>query len=194
MLELHQRAMRHSVVIVSLVADDQWDLPTPCAKWTLRDLLVHMVTENNGFAAAASGEAADRCAWEPVHLGPDPRRDYAASADRVVAAFAEAGPELWLPNISDTPFPAAQAIGFHLLDYVVHAWDVAAALGRTIALEPDLVAAAAEVAERDVPDGPRRDRPGAGFQRPVSVGSGVEDAPLDRLLAFLGRDPNWTPA
>lgn len=189
MLELHGRAMRHSVVVVSQIHDDQWELPTPCAGWTLRDLLAHMTTENHGFAEAARGS---RPAWTPHVFGDDPRRDYAESADAVVTAFAAASPELWLPNISTSvPFPAERAVGFHLLDYVVHTWDVAASLGRTVALEDDLVAAAQEVADRDVPDNERRHRPGAGFQPAVKVPG--EATPLAHLLAFLGRDPEWTP-
>lgn len=189
-LELHGRAMRHSVVIAAMIHDDQWDAPTPCAEWTVRDLLTHMTTENRGFAAAARGETTSRDAWRDRPLSDDPRRDYAESADEVVTAFASAASEFWLPNIHETfRFPAKQAIGFHLLDYVVHSWDVAAALGRTIALEDDLVAAAQEVADRDVPDNERRRRPNAGFQPPVTP---TDDAdPLTRLLAFLGRDPQW---
>jgi uncharacterized protein (TIGR03086 family) len=192
MLELHGRAMRHSVVIVAVIHDDQWDAPTPCAKWTVRDLLTHMTTENRGFAAAATGETESREAWAPRPFSADPRRDYAESADEVVTAFASAAQEFWLPNIHETAhFPAKQAIGFHLLDYVVHSWDMAAALGRTIALEDDLVAAAKEIADHDVPDGERRHRPNAGFQPPVNVTDDPD--PLRRLLAFLGRDPDWQP-
>lgn len=191
MLELHGRAMRHSVVIVAMIHDDQWDLPTPCAEWTVLDLLTHMTTENRGFAAAARGETTSRAAWEPRPFSADPRRDYAESADEVVTAFASAAPEFWLPNVhEEARFPAAKAIGFHLLDYVVHSWDVAAALGRTIALEDDLVAAAQEVADEDVPDNERRNRPGAGFQPAVVA---LDDDPLSELLAFLGRDPKWKP-
>jgi uncharacterized protein (TIGR03086 family) len=191
-LELHGRAMRHSVVIVAMIHDDQWDLPTPCAKWTVRDLLTHMTTENHGFAAAASGETRSRAAWTPRPASEDPRRDYAESADEVVRAFASAAADFWLPNVAETRhFPATQAIGFHLLDYVVHSWDVAAALGRTIALENDLVAAAQEIADRDVPNNARRHHPDAGFQPPVTATADAD--PLRRLLSFLGRDPDWTP-
>jgi uncharacterized protein (TIGR03086 family) len=148
-----------------------------------------MTTENHGFAEAARGL---RPTWAPHVFGEDPRRDYAISADAVLTAFAAAAPEFWLPNLTTTrPFPAAQAIGFHLLDYVVHTWDVAASLGRTVALEDDLVAAAQEVADRDVPDNERRHRPDAGFRPPVTVAG--ENTPLARLLAFLGRDPEWRP-
>lgn len=192
LLELHGRAMRHSVVIASQIHDDQWELPTPCAGWTLRDLLAHMTTENHGFAAAARGETASRTAWRPHEFGDDPRRDYAESADAVVTAFAAAGQEFWLPLLHESfRFPAAQAIGFHLLDYVVHSWDVAVSLGRTVALEDDLVAAAQEVADRDVPDGERRHRPDAAFRPPVKLPGEV--TPLAHLLAFLGRDPAWRP-
>jgi len=192
LLDLHERAMRHSVLIVSQIDDDRWDAPTPCAGWTVRDLLTHMTTENRGFAAAARGETSARDAWVDRSFGSDPRHDYATSADEVVSAFSAAAPELWLPNIHETfRFPATQAIGFHLLDYVVHTWDVAASIGRPFTVADDLVAAAQEVADRDVPDNERRRRPNAGFRPPVT---GTDDPdPFRRLLAFLGRDPDWTP-
>jgi uncharacterized protein (TIGR03086 family) len=192
LLDLHERAMRHSVLIVSQIEDDHWDVPTPCAGWTVRALLTHMTTENRGFAAAARGETTSRDAWADRPFGPDPRQDYAESADEVVTAFATAAPEFWLPNVHETHrFPAARAIGFHLLDYVVHSWDVAASIGRPLTIAEDLVAAAQEVADRDVPDNERRRRPNAGFQPPVA---GTDDPdPFRRLLAFLGRDPDWAP-
>jgi uncharacterized protein (TIGR03086 family) len=182
--------MRHSVLVVAQITDEQWTAPTPCAQWDLRALLTHMTTENRGFAAAARGETTSREAWAPREFGADPRQDYAESADEVVRAFAEAGDEFWLPNISETTrFPAAKAIGFHLLDYVVHTWDVAAAIGRPLRMDEALVAAAQEVADQDVPDNERRHRPGAGFQPSVPIAD--SDDPLRRLLAFLGRDPDW---
>lgn len=178
MLELHQRAMRHSVVIVSLVSD--WDGPTPCADWPLRQLVSHMAAANNGYAAAADGATSD--AWTEADLGQDPRRYYAESADRVVKAFESAEPRLWLPHLG-AKVPSQEAIGYHLLDSVVHAWDVAAALGRTLALEPDLVAAAQEVASQD---GPHRATFGP------ATGADETD-PLRKLLARTGRDPDWRP-
>jgi uncharacterized protein (TIGR03086 family) len=184
--------MRHSVLAVAQIPDESWTAPTPCAEWDLRALLTHMTTENRGFAAAASGETVSREAWAPRPFGPDPRQDYAESADEVVRAFAAATDELWLPNIHETfRFPAAKAVGFHLLDYVVHTWDVAATIGVSLSLGDDLVAAAVEVAVRDVPDNERRHRPGAGFRPAVHLAGGSD--PLWGLLAFLGRDPDWTP-
>lgn len=193
MLDLHRRALRRSVEIVDLIGDDQWELPTPCSQWTLRQLVQHMTSENRGFAAAADGETEDRSSWAFHPVDDDLRVDYARSAERVVSAFGGDGVldrGFWLPLISDTmTFPARQAISFHLLDYVVHGWDVAAALGRPIAIEDDLVEAVLEIAAREVPDTPRRQHPDASFRPPAPVTDGASSQ--DRMLATLGRPPNW---
>ena len=141
--------------------------PTPCAEWTLGDLLAHMTVQHNGFAAAAAGRGADLDVWKTSAPATDPVTEYAMAAELVLAAFAEPGvlergfslPEI-IPGME---FPAAQAISFHFIDNVVHGWDVARALGAPFALDADLVQAALPVAEA-VPDGERRLRPGAAFR------------------------------
>ncbi|GIH05603.1 TIGR03086 family protein [Rhizocola hellebori] len=192
MIEQHCLAMRHSVKLVELIHDDQWGLPTPCAQWDLRQLVEHMILENRGFAAAARGETEDKTAWTERSFG-DLRSDYAESAQRVMAAFGEPEVlqgEFWLPLIApDRRFPARQAISFHLLDYVVHGWDVAATLRQPVDYPDDLVELVREIADREVPDGPRRLRPGASFQPAIAWQEG--DSALDGLLAVLGRSPRW---
>jgi uncharacterized protein (TIGR03086 family) len=193
MLDLHRQAMRHSVAVVQRIGDDQWALPTPCSRWNLRQLVEHMTLENRGFAAAAGGETSDRTVWTDRSFDADLRSDYIRSADLVLTAFGADGVldrPFWLPRINDRePFAGRRAVSFHLLDYVVHTWDVAAASGQTVELDHDLVAAALEIAHREVPDGPRRHRPDASFAPPVPA---PDDAPpFDRLLAVLGRSPHW---
>jgi uncharacterized protein (TIGR03086 family) len=200
-LALHRRTVRHTVRIVERIQDHQWDLPTSCSAWTLRQLLDHMIRENRGFAAAAAGERADASPWtSPV--GPDRRGEYARSAEQVVAAFAAPdllGRDFWLPLINGGELvPAPRAVSFHLLDYLLHGWDVATAAGLVGFvgsagalpegfLAPDVVAAVHRIAVREVPDGPRRHRVGASFGPPVPVPADVPA--FDQLLAFLGRRP-----
>jgi uncharacterized protein (TIGR03086 family) len=185
-LELHRAAMRLSVEAVARIRDDQWSRATPCAGWDVRALVAHMTSENIGFAAAARGERADRSVWQAVP-SDDPRAAYAASADDVVSAFASAVDEFWLPRIDESRlFPARRAISFHLLDYAVHAWDVAVSIGAPFAMGSALAAEVLDIAYREVPNGPRRLRPTAGF-RPARPEPESAD-PQDRLLAFLGRD------
>jgi uncharacterized protein (TIGR03086 family) len=193
MLDLHRQAMRHSVAVVQRIGDDQWALPTPCSRWNLRQLVEHMILENRGFAAAAGGETSDRTVWTQRSFDADLRSDYTRSADLVVTAFGADGVldrPFWLPRINDQmTFAGRRAVSFHLLDYVVHTWDVAAASGQPVDLADDLVAAALDVAHREVPDGPRRHRPDASFAPPIPT---PDDAPaFDRLLAVLGRSPHW---
>jgi uncharacterized protein (TIGR03086 family) len=196
MLDLHRRTVQRSMDVVAAIRDGQWDNPTPCAQWTLRDLLVHMIRENRGFAAAAAGEISDRSSWtSPV--GEDPRTEYAESAEAVIAAFAQGdvlARDFWLPFINDAMmFPGRKAVGFHLLDYLVHGWDAAMGSGQSLVTDDEVVAAVYGIAVRDVPDGPRRVRVGATFAPPVAAGPASGSAPtLADVLVFLGRDPDWT--
>jgi uncharacterized protein (TIGR03086 family) len=188
---LDARAVRASVQVVSQADAADLARPTPCTGWTLSDLLAHMTAQHNGFAAAAAGAGADLVRWQTGAPAADPVGEYAAAAERVLAAFAAAGVlagEFALPQIStELRFPAAEAIGFHFVDYVVHGWDVARALGLGYDLDPDVLAAALPIA-RSVPDGERRRRPGAAFApRVAATGSGV----LDEIVALLGRRPGW---
>jgi uncharacterized protein (TIGR03086 family) len=190
---LDAQAVRASVQVVSQASAADLARPTPCSDWTLGELLAHMTAQHNGFAAAAAGDGADLVHWQTGAPVADPVGEYAAAAARVIAAFAAAGAlagEFVLPEISPKlRFPAAEAIGFHLVDYVVHGWDVARALGQAYDLEPDVLAAALTIAQA-VPDGDRRRRPGAAFAPRVATSSG---GPLGQIVALLGRRPDWSP-
>ncbi|MFR9767836.1 TIGR03086 family metal-binding protein [Nocardia sp. SC052] len=186
----HARSVRLGVDVVDRVRPDALDAETPCAGWRLRDLLEHMITQNHGFAAAARG-SEDLDVWT-VRASADPVADYRASADDVLAAFAAEDVlerSLLLPEIlPDQGIPAVRVIGFHLVDSVVHAWDVARSIGETITPDPDVAEAALAIALA-VPDGPERSVPGAAFAPALSV---PEHTPtLDRILLLLGRAPSW---
>jgi uncharacterized protein (TIGR03086 family) len=163
-------------------------LPTPCADWDLGQLLVHMTVHHRGFASAAAGHGDDRDAWRDRPLGENPVQEYAEAAESVIAAFAEPGAldrDILLTELTPQPVPARLAIGFHLVDYVVHGWDVARTLGIAYEVAPEVLATAVPIAEA-VPDDKARLAPGAAFAPRVPT-SGHD--PLDRLLGLLGRDP-----
>jgi len=189
---LHAQAVRDSVTLVRRVTPDDLPLPTPCAAWALSDLLAHMTAQHRGFAAAALGHGQDLAHWKVHPLGDDAVAQYGDSAEQVIAAFATvAAPDraLTLPEFAVArTFPAAQAIGFHLIDYVVHSWDVARSLGLAYDPGPELLQVALPIA-RAVPDGDSRLAPGSAF-RPA-LAEGPEASALERILAALGRSPDW---
>lgn len=87
-------------------------------------------------------------------------------------------------------FSGSLAIGFHLVDYVVHGWDVACTLGYRFELPADVVAAALPIALA-VPDADFRTADEASFGPAIQPHDQVND--LDRILAHLGRFPQWEP-
>ena len=198
LLAVHRTAVLASVDVVSAATRADLARPTPCAGWNLGDLLTHMTVQHLGFAAAAQGHGADIAVWEPATVSDavhrDPAGAYATAAEQVLAAFAVDG-------VLDAPFalpefgpgavaPGAQAIGFHLVDYVVHAWDVAATLGLPFDVAPEVLSAAAPIAFA-VPDGDFRAADGAPFGAALPAsGQGGE---FDRMLRHLGRLPQWRP-
>ncbi|MFH8738133.1 MULTISPECIES: TIGR03086 family metal-binding protein [unclassified Streptomyces] len=192
LVALDAEAVRTSVDVVARATAGDLVRPTPCAGWTLRDLLGHMAAQHYGFAAASRGEA-DIAVWQPRPLGDDPVGAYRAAAQHVLEAFAVDGVTeraFPLPEIRDGgPFPGAQAVSFHLVDYVVHSWDVARTLGHTVTFDPELLDAALAVA-RVVPGGEARLGPGAAFAPAVAADGGTR---LDEIVATLGRSPAWQP-
>jgi uncharacterized protein (TIGR03086 family) len=195
-IDQHRRATAAAATALARVRPIDLGLPTPCTGWDLQALLEHMTGQDHGFAAAVrAGSTADvdASAFAPRPLGSDPARTYAATADDLVAAFAEVAIDpartAWLPEFGRR-FPLEQVAGFHLVDTLVHGWDVAVALGIAVDYDDDLVAAGLEQAER-VPDGAFREQPRAAFA-PALAGAGASD-PWERTLALLGRDPMWSP-
>ncbi|MFE7192818.1 TIGR03086 family metal-binding protein [Kitasatospora sp. NPDC057541] len=200
LLELHSRSLELAAAVVDTVRPEQLVLPTPCAGWSLRRLLEHAVGQHRGFAAAADGAGADLAHWRDVPVHGDPAGAFRHSAARLTAAFALAAATprpapLLLPEIrADEPFPFEQAVGFHLLDTLVHAWDVAVALGSPARLvaavedEPPLAGALLAVAGA-VPATAADRAPGRAFAA-VRAADGSA-GPFGRALALLGRDPAW---
>ena len=81
----------------------------------------------------------------------------------------------------------AMALG----EYIIHAWDLASATGQTYAAPEAAVGPAHEFLRGMV--APEYRGPDSNFfDDEVPVGD--DAAPLDRLLGFAGRDPQWSPS
>jgi uncharacterized protein (TIGR03086 family) len=187
---LHHRALKLATVTVDRVTAADATRSTPCPPWDLHTLLAHMIGQNHGFAAAVAGPGdAPLEAFAPRPPAADPAAEWAASAEALTRAFAGADLErpVLLPEITaEFPFPAWTVIGFHLLDTVVHGWDVATALELEYEPDDELVDATLRVAQF-VPTGPAREQPGASFAPVLSIAA--DAAPWPRILALLGRAP-----
>lgn len=118
------------------------------------------------------------------HLGDDPVGAFAALADEMSNAFREP-----LAFDRTVHHPAGDCSGrtlleMRIMDFTIHAWDLARAIGADHSLDPDLVAHLCDVLPDLVPE-----LAPWGYFRAAS-GQPPADAPLEtRLLHLTGRWP-----
>jgi uncharacterized protein (TIGR03086 family) len=171
------------------VAADGWNLPTPCANWSVAQVLQHAAGDQIAFAAAITGGP-----W-PSEDPFSPSGQLAQAAptivDEAVAASAQAFSTVdrdaaEVPNpLPQGPMPAWLAAGACALDAAVHAWDIAVATGQPSALTPAVARQLMSVATRIVE--PLR---AYGAYGPAIA---TEDDDVAELLGYLGRDVTWRP-
>ncbi|GAA3529949.1 TIGR03086 family metal-binding protein [Amycolatopsis ultiminotia] len=173
-------------IVAGITAADL-DRPTPCAGWTLRDLLRHQVGENHAFAQAArDGSAPD---WDGGRLGDDHYAAYTASVEDYLTAFGEPGVAERSVKINTFgTFPGEVATAMHLVDTVAHGWDLARSVGVQYEPVPEAVRTALQFAAV-IPTDPAKRAENGTFGAVVPVAG--EAAELDRFLGLLGRDPAW---
>jgi uncharacterized protein (TIGR03086 family) len=163
-----------------------WDAPSPVAGWTARDVVRHLVEWLPSFLA---GGSSVRLPAVPS-VDDDPIGAWQAHVDAVQALLDDpATAELTLSNRHIGQLPLDRAIDqFYTSDVFMHTWDLARATGQDDRLDPEfcaLLLAGMQPLEDVI-----RSSGQYGPRVPVK-----DDADTQaKLLAFIGRDPQWTPA
>lgn len=179
----HGRASIRFGELVHLIRDDQWDLPTPCVDWTVRDLVTHVTAENlwTGPLLAGRTIAEVGAAYDGDVLGDDPGASYDEAADQARAAVAAEGALDRTVHLSFGDTAATEYVQQLFADHLLHGWDLAQAIGVDDRLDPELVDACAAWFTT-VEDGYRQ----AGAIGPRAAIAPDADAQA-RLLARFGR-------
>lgn len=178
-------AKRHETFarIFAAVADSvtKWDAPSPVAEWTAGDIVEHLLDGFAGDLRSWTGDSipdvparglAERFRLRSVEI--QALLDDRAKAGQVIADGEFAG--MTLEEAVDRKYNA---------DLFMHTWDLARAAGVEIMLDPVYATVLHEsmLANEDALRGSGRFGP--------AVESDVTD-PVDRLMAFAGRDPQWS--
>ncbi|MBM7173393.1 TIGR03086 family protein [Streptomyces sp. G44] len=141
-LARHGEALDLFTERVHAVRGDQWDAPTPCTDWTVRDLVNHLTAEQlwvppllrDGATVDSVGDSFDG-----DMLGPDPVASWDTAAAAARAAFREPGALDRAVHLSFGETPATFYCGQMTTDLVVHAWDLSRAIGADETLPDALV-------------------------------------------------------
>lgn len=174
--------------LVRGVTDDQLDLPTPCEKYAVGDLVEHIGGLTLAFTGAARKEpvpgAENGGSGDARRLEPGWRdridRDLAALVDAWRDPAAYEG--MTMAGPVEMPGPDAAAVA--LDEIVVHGWDLAAATRQEFTVtDADLEVCLGFARAFSTPE--TADTRGDAFGEVLDV---PDDAPaLTRLLGMLGR-------
>jgi uncharacterized protein (TIGR03086 family) len=182
---LYHRTVEGWATRVNAVADDQWDDPTPCADWTVRDLVNHVVGEDRWTLPLTAGSTIEEVgsSLDGDLLGADPVSASLDAATDAVAAVAARLPRGGTVHLSYGEEHVEEYIRQLAADHLIHSWDLARATGGDSRLDPALVS---EVA-RWFADREELYR-SAGVVGPRAPSTGN---PQGDLLAGFGRRADW---
>jgi len=126
---------------VSQISDGQWEAGTPDTEWNVRDLVNHVVSEDLWapplFAGSTIGEVGDR--FDGDVLGPEPQGAWQAASVHALAAADAPGAMDRTVHLSFGDFPGRDYALQLFADHLIHAWDLARAIGAEERLDPALV-------------------------------------------------------
>lgn len=196
------RALAVPARLITEIGPQQWNLPTPCPRWSVRGLVAHLIDGHQMVAIRLRGSGAP--VLEPLvprqSTGLDKRlaHAYREAADALIDSLADADalrrPITLRSGPSGPPAAAATdrggrtvsglvALHLQVVEALVHSWDLAQATGQPVVWPEDL-------AEQSLAFmiGRLTAHPGvcSGFAPPRAAGAYAPA--IDRLVACLGRD------
>lgn len=198
--EVVARALATSITVVDGVRPDQYHLPTPCDAFDVEQLLGHLLFALDRVATVGRGDELGLA--DEVVTSDDWSTDVRACAVAVDEAWRDDARLTATVELPWATMTGSEALEVYANEIIVHTWDLARATGQHASWDHDLIAAAARAIERELPmadrdpiwqaflaDAPAGTEFAAPFANAVDVAEGV--APIDRLVAWNGRQPSW---
>ena len=135
---LYHRTVESWADRVNAVRPDQWDGPTPCREWNVRDLANHVTGEDLWTTPLMQGstleEVGDR--FDGDLLGDDPIRSSLAAARDAIRTVADVLPTGGTVHLSYGEEQMDEYVHQLAADHLVHGWDLAVATGGDARLTP----------------------------------------------------------
>src|SRR5262249_18149621 len=130
---------------VQQIGDHQWADATPSEGWSVRDLVNHLVGEDRWapplLAGSSIAEVGGR--FDGDLLGTAPKQTWSEASAEAVRAVEADGAMNRTVHLSFGDFPGSEYALQLFADHLIHAWDLARAIGADERLDTELVAACA---------------------------------------------------
>ncbi|OBI18224.1 TIGR03086 family protein [Mycobacterium sp. E2497] len=163
-------------VLHTIPADDL-SRRTPCSEFDVAQLTEHLLKSIAGLGGMVGAAMPER------EQGDSVERQVVAAARPALDAWHRRGLDGTVP-FGKSEMPAKAACGIFSVEFLVHAWDYAAAVGHELnAPEPlseYVLGLARTIIRPEI-------RAGAGFDDPIDVPA--DAGALEQLVAFTGRNP-----
>jgi uncharacterized protein (TIGR03086 family) len=167
--------------VVDRIQVMQMNDPTPCEKFTVLDVLDHMMVLGGTFSYLFRGEQTPELAPSGAY-GWVPAKEFHDVMDDLAEAIASPGA---LERTMETPLGTMDGETFARLiafDGLVHGWDLATATGQRLELPAEVVETVAAFAHGALSDDMRD---GDTFKQPTDAGPSA--GAIEQLAAFSGR-------
>jgi uncharacterized protein (TIGR03086 family) len=144
--KLHERAVGEFAARVDEVRPNDWGRPTPDDGWDVRALVNHIVGEELWTPPLMEGRTIEQVGnrFDGDVLGDDPVGAFHRAAQAAVAAVNEPGALDRTVHLSFGDMPGRDYAWQLFADHLIHAWDLARAIGADERLHPELVEACAQ--------------------------------------------------
>ena len=170
---------------LAAVDAEQWDQPSVCAGWTVKDVADHVLGGNLFAAALAGGASSDDALAQALtaSFDGDPIAGFVESASLQLDAFQRPGALDAMVRHPQGDISGRTFLYYRVGDLLLHGWDLARSTGGDDRLDDDLVP---DVWRGYQPLLPAATQNGAFGKGPT--GDVPDDAPLAlRLLDVTGR-------
>lgn len=168
---------------VAQVKDSQWNMPTPDAEWSVRDLVHHGLEAELWVPDVLAGrtieQVGDRYAGDI--MGNDPKAAWTTASEKAQATVRDFTAMDQTVHLSYGDFPARTYLQHQLIDHTIHAWDLAHAIGADEQFDPRLIQAVYEWFEPQAEEWRNAGILGPTIRVPDDANT------LTRLLALSGR-------
>ena len=142
---MFRRAVAEFDARVRQIADHQWQAATPDEDWAVRDLVNHLAGEDLWapllLAGSTIAEVGDR--FDGDVLGAEPTAAWMLASAGAVRAVEGDGAMDRIVHLSFGDFPGSEYTLQLFADHLIHAWDLARAIGADERLDARLVASCA---------------------------------------------------